>query len=63
MKFILRVAIYSAIVLLVFLLLGFHQVSNLPTVILSSIIFGILINLYRAFIKNLQKKAEKHRSK
>lgn len=63
MKFILRVAIYSAIVLLVFLLLGFHQVSNLPTVILSSIIFGILMNLYRAFIKNLQKKAEKHRSK
>lgn len=63
MKFILRVAIYSAIVLLVFLLLGFHQVSNLQTVILSSIIFGILINLYRAFIKNLQKKAEKHRSK
>ena len=63
MKFILRVAIYSAIVLLVFLFLGFHQVSNLATVILSSIIFGILMNLYRAFIKNLQKKAEKHRSK
>lgn len=63
MNVIFRITLYSSIVLVVFLMLGFHEMSNLPTVILSSIIFGIVMNLYRAFFEKLRKKAEKHHLK
>ena len=61
MNLIFRVALYSLSVLLVFLLFGFHQELSLLTIIISSVVFGYGINmfrdLYRKFQKNIYKNA------